>query len=159
MGLYERIWKDEKNRTLLIGSIIALAVLILAFIFSGWNQNSAPSWLKGLYLDDPTEIYNVGLTILVGILVSIFYFFLMLALATLREIRAGLPSWGSFVSSSVTAILITWIITSIKTGLAQETNYTTAMQWTIFGMLILTIILSIVYIFFTESPDEEKKKK
>jgi len=33
------------------------------------------------------------------------------------------------------------------------------MQWTIFGMLILTIILSIVYIFFTESPDEEKKKK
>jgi len=159
MGLYERIWKDEKNRTLLIGSIIALAVLILAFIFSGWNKNSAPNWLKGLYLEDPTEIYNVGLTILVGILVSIFYFFLMLALATLREIRASLPSWGSFVSSSVIAILITWIITSIKPGLAQKTNYTTAMQWTIFGMLILTIILSIVYIFFTESPDEGEKKK
>jgi len=159
MGLYERIWKDQKNRTLLISSIIALAFIILAFVFSGWNHSSAPGWLKGLYLEDPSEAYNVGLTLLIGFFVSIFYFFLMLALATLREIRTGLPSWGSFVSSSITSILITWIVTSIKPGLAQETNYTAGMQWTIFGILLGVIILSIFYIFFTESPDEEEKKK
>ena len=98
-----------------------------------------------MYLVDPTETYNVGLTFLVAAFVSIFYFFLMIALATLKEIRAGLPSWGSLVTSSVTAILVTWIVTSIKPGVAAATNYTSGMQWTIFGVLLVVIIISINY--------------
>ena len=77
MGLYERIWKDEKNRTLLISSIIVLATLIIAVIFASWDQTNAPNWLKGLYFEPPGSGYGIGLTIITSILVALFYFFLL----------------------------------------------------------------------------------
>ncbi len=159
MGLYEKVWKDDRNRTLLLSSIILLAALILAIVFASWEPLTAPSWLVGLYYEDPGSIYGVGLTIITAVLVSLFYFFLLLALATFSEIRANLPSWGTFVISSVIAILVTWMLTEIRPkGVGGNPNYNTAMQWTIFGVLIGVIILSIVYIFLTE-PDEEEEQK
>ena len=159
MGLYERIWKDDKNRTILLSTIMLLASLILAIVFASWDHVNAPNWLKGLYKED-VEVYNAGLTILTAVLVSIFYFFLLIALATLSEIRANLPSWGAFIIPSVVSILATWVITVISpTGVQGYTNYTTGMQWTVFGILIGIIIISIVYIFFTEPSEEEEKEK
>ena len=155
MGLYERVWKDSRNRTLLISSIILLAALILAIVFASWEPLTAPSWLVGLYYEDPGSIYGVGLTIITAVLVSIFYFFLLLALATFSEIRANLPSWGTFVFSSIISIL-----TEIRPkGVGGDPNYNTAMQWTIFGVLIVVIVLSIIYIFLTEPSEEEEEKK
>lgn len=159
MGLYERIWKDEKNRTLLISSIIVLAALIIAIIFASWDKTNAPKWLTGLYFEPPGSEFSVGLTIIIAVLVALFYFFLLIALATFSEIRANLPSWGSFVSSGVISFLVTWIITALRPGQAQYSNFTTSMQWTVFGVLIVVFILSIIYIFLTEKPDEEDKKK
>ena len=37
MGLYERIWKDEKNRTILLSIIIIIASLILVMVFASWD--------------------------------------------------------------------------------------------------------------------------
>ena len=165
MGLYERIWKDDKNRTLLLSTIILIATLILAIIFASWDYVTAPNWLKGLYIEEVAAgepmPYNAGLTILTAAFVSIFYFFLLIALATLSEIRANLPSWGAFIIPVVISILSTWLITSIRPkGVGGVSNYNTAMQWTIFGILIGVIFLSIIYIFFTEpSEDEDEKKK
>ena len=159
MSLYERIWKDDKNRTVLISSIILLATLILAVLFASWGYNNVPGWLEGLYLDD-IKSYNVGLTILTSVLVSIFYFFLLITLATISEIRANLPSWGTFVISSVISILVTSIVLYfIKFNAASESNFNTGMQWTVFGILIASIILSVVYIFFTEPSEEDEKDK
>jgi hypothetical protein len=159
MGLYERIWKDEKNRTILLSIIIIIASLILVMVFASWDYENAPNWLKGLYLEDVNN-YNVGLTILTGVLVSIFYFFLLIALATFSEIRANLPSWGSFIIPTLVSILITFIVTVISpTGVGGYTNFTSGMQWTVFGILIVVIFLSIIYIFFTEPSEEEEKKK
>lgn len=162
MGLYERIWKDDKNRTLLLSTIILLATLILAIVFASWDYVSAPKWLQWLYIEEiPGEDmpYNAGLTVLTAILVSIFYFFLLIALATLSEIRANLPSWGSFILPVIISILATWMITEIRPkGVGGNPNYTTSMQWTVFGILIGVIILSIIYIFLTEPGEEEEKE-
>jgi len=38
-------------------------------------------------------------------------------------------------------------------------NYNTAMQWTVFGILIGVIFLSIIYIFLTEPSEEDEAKK
>jgi hypothetical protein len=160
MSLYETIWKDERNRTLLITSIIAITCLIFAILFANIDQVSAPEWIKGLYpdLNSETLPYKAGLTIIELLLMSGFYFFFLIAIATFSEIRANLPSWGTIVISAIVALLITWFITSIHpAGPALPTNFTTGMQWTIFGVLLLVIILSVVYIFFTESPEEDKK--
>lgn len=162
MGLYERIWKDEKNRTLLLSTIILLASLILALVFASWEYGTAPKWLQGLYIEQVSGeavSYNVGLTILTGVLVSIFYFFLLIALATLSEIRANLPSWGSFIFPVIIAISVTWIITSIGYNAAGVSNFNTAMQWTVFGILVGVIFLSIFYIFLTEPKEDEEEKK
>lgn len=160
MGLYERIWKDTKNRTLLLSSIIFIAALIIAIVFASWEPLTAPSWLAGLYYDPPGDVYGVGLTIIIAILVSIFYFFLLIALATLSEIRANLPSWGTFIISAIISILVTWMITEIRPkGVGGNPNFNTAMQWTIFGVLIGVIILSIVYIFLTEPGEDEEEEK
>ncbi|MCE7742498.1 MAG: hypothetical protein GOP50_08545 [Candidatus Heimdallarchaeota archaeon] len=165
MGLYERIWKDTKNRTLLLSTIILLATLILAIIFASWDFVTAPNWLKGLYIEEITPedfiaTYNAGLTILTAFLVSIFYFFLLIALATLSEIRANLPSWGSFIVPVVISILSTWMITVIRPkGVGGVPNYNTAMQWTIFGILIGVIFLSTIYIFLTEPGEEDEAKE
>lgn len=162
MSLYETIWKDERNRTLLITSIIAITCLIFAILFASIDQFSAPEWIKGLYPDlnsDPLP-YKAGLTIIELLLMSGFYFFFLIAIATFSEIRANLPSWGTIVISSIVALLITWFITSIHpAGPALPTNFTSGMQWTIFGVLLIVIILSVVYIFFTESSPEEDKKE
>jgi len=160
MSLYETIWKNEKNRTLLISSIIAIVCLILAILLASIDQRSAPNWIKGLYFDlnaDPE--YKVGLVILEILLLSGFYFFLLIALATFSEIRANFPSWGTIGISSVIAILVTWFVTSIRpAGKGLGTNFTNGMQWTIFIVLIVVIILSIVYIFLTGEDEEEKKQ-
>jgi len=159
MSLYERIWKDAKNRTVLISSIILLTTLILAVLFASWGYNNVPEGLKGLYLDDISQ-YNVGLTILTGFLVSIFYFFLLITLATISEIRANLPSWRTFATSSVISILVTSIVLYlIRFNAASESNFNTGMQWTVYGFLIVTIFLSIVYIFFTEPSEDDEKDK
>ncbi len=162
MGLYERIWKDDKNRTLLLSVIILLATLILAIMFASWDYINAPAWLQGLYKEvivgEPIS-YNAGLTILTAVLISIFYFFLLIALATLSEIRANLPSWGTFIIPVVISILVTWMITSISpTGVGGNSNYNSGMQWTLFGILVVVIFLSIIYIFLTEPGDEEEEK-
>jgi hypothetical protein len=162
MSIYETLWKDEKNRTLLIGSIVTIACIILAILFAMVDQRTAPEWIKGLYYDlnDPEPPYKVGLTIIEIILVSVLYFFLLISLATYSEIRAKLPSWGTILISVIITILFTWFITSLHpAGPALPTNFTSGMQWTIFGVIIAFMFLSVVYIFLTETPEEEKKKK
>ena len=161
MSLYETIWKDERNRTLLISSIIAITCLIFAILFASIDQASAPNWIKGLYpdLNGDSIPYKAGLTIIEFLLISGFYFFFLIAIATYSEIRANLPSWGSIIISAVISLLITWFITSIHpAGPALPTNFTSGMQWTIFGALLAMIVLSIVYIFFTEGSEEEQDK-
>jgi hypothetical protein len=135
--------------------------LIFAILFASIDQASAPEWIKGFYpnLNDAVLPYKVGLTILEFVLISGFYFFFLIAIATYSEIRAKLPSWGTIVISAVVSLLVTWFITSIHpAGPALPTNFTTGMQWTVFGVLLAVIVLSVVYIFFTESADEEKSK-
>jgi hypothetical protein len=161
MSLYQTIWKDERNRTLLITAIISITCLIFAILFASIDQASAPNWIKGLYPDLNSDVlpYKAGLTIIELLLLSGFYFFFLIAIATFSEIRANLPSWGTIVISAIISLLITWFITSIHpAGPALPTNFTTGMQWTIFGVLLAVIVLSVVYIFFTESPEEEKTK-
>jgi len=161
MSLYETIWKNERNRTLLISSIVAIACLIIAILLASVDHQSAPNWIRGLYPDLNAEDipYKAGLTILELLLISGFYFFFLISVATYNELRAKLPSWGTIVISTIVSILITWFITSIHpAGPALPTNFNTGMQWTVYGGLIGVVILSVVYIFLTETPEEGKKK-
>ena len=162
MSIYQTLWRNEKNRTLLISSIIVIGTLILAIIFAALHYNTA-SFLKIWYfVDQEVRHYSWGLVIAEILLLSLFYFFLVILLGTISEMRAKLPSWGTFITSAAISILVTWLITSIRpiSG-ATPSNFTPEMQWTIFGVLILMIIASILYIFFTdeEKADSSKKQK
>lgn len=155
MSLYETIWKNEKNRTLLISTIVAIGALILAMIIASLKYVSAPNFIKVWYFSDQTvRHYSIGLVLIEILLLSLFYFFFLIAIATLSEIRANLPSWGTILLSTIVAFLVTWFVTSIHPSTALPTNFTTGMQWTIFGSLIGVVILSIVYLAFTEPKEE-----
>ena len=158
MSLYETIWKNEKNRTLLISSIITIACLIIAILFASIDQRNAADWIKGLYFDLNEEpVYKVGLVIIELLLISGFYFFFLISLATFSEIRANFPSWGTIGICTIISILVTWLITEIHpAGRGLGTNFTNGMQWTIFIGLIVVIILSVVYIFLTEETDKKE---
>ena len=155
MSLYETIWKNEKNRTLMISTIIAIGALILAMIFASLNYSNAPKFIKVWYFSNQTvRHYSIGLVLIEILLLSLFYFFLLITIATLSEIRANLPSWGTILLSIIIAFLVTWFVTSIHPSEALLTNFTTGMQWTIFGCLIGVTILSIVYLALTEPKEE-----
>lgn len=160
MSIYQTLWKNDKNRTLLISSIIIIGTLIVAIIFSSLNYETAGFLRIWYFIDQDVRHYSWGLVIAEILLLSAFYFFLLILLATLSEIRAKLPSWSTFISSSIISILITWLITSIRPrGGGLPSNFTSGMQWTIFGVLIAVIIASIFYIFFLEEEKVDRPKK
>jgi hypothetical protein len=162
MSIYQTLWRNEKNRTLLISSIIVIGTLILAIIFAALHYDTAGFLKIWYYVDQSDRHYSWGLVIAEILLLALFYFFLVILFGTISEMRAKLPSWGTFITSSIISILVTWLVTSIRpiSG-ATKTNFTPEMQWTIFGVLILIIIASIFYIFFTdeEKTDSSKKQK
>ncbi len=162
MSIYQTLWKDEKNRTLLISSIIVIGTLILAIIFASLHYDTAGFLRIWYYIDQSDRHYSWGLVIAEILLLALFYFFLVILFGTISEMRAKLPSWGTFITSSIISILVTWLVTSIRpiSG-ATLSNFTPDMQWTIFGVLIFIIIASIFYIFFTdeERADSLKKQK
>ncbi|MHA1302659.1 MAG: hypothetical protein ACTSQE_00235 [Candidatus Heimdallarchaeaceae archaeon] len=156
MSFYQTVWKDKKNRTALISSIIAMGFLILTIFIASFKTSYVPEWLQWLYT--PGE-YNVGLTIITFVCLSILYFFTLIAIATITEIRASSPGWGSIVLSAIITFLVGLMVTFIKPEEGERyLNYTAGMRWTIFGCLFGFIILSIVYLFFTETSEEEKKR-
>ncbi|MHA1345670.1 MAG: hypothetical protein ACTSVO_08840 [Candidatus Heimdallarchaeaceae archaeon] len=160
MSIYQKLWKNDKNRTLLISSIIVIGTLIVATIFASLNYDTAGFLKIWYYADQDVRHYSWGLVLAEILLLSLFYFFLLISLATLSEIRANLPSWSTFITSSIIAILITWLITSIRPrGGGLPSNFTSGMLWTIFGVLILVIIASIFYIFFLDVEEVDKSKK
>ncbi|MCK4895748.1 MAG: hypothetical protein KAS47_03010 [Candidatus Heimdallarchaeota archaeon] len=160
MSIYQTLWKNDKNRTLLISSIIVIGTLIVAIIFASLNYDTAGFLRIWYYADQDVRHYSWGLVIAEVLLLSLFYFFLLISFATLSEMRAKLPSWGTFVTSSTISILVTWLITSIRPrGGGLPSNFTSGMQWTIFGVLIVVIIASIFYIFFLEEEKVDKPKK
>ncbi len=162
MSIYQTLWRNEKNRTLLISSIIVIGTLILAIIFAALHYNTAGFLKIWYYVEQSERHYSWGLVIAEILLLSLFYFFLVILLGTISEMRAKLPSWGTFITSTIISILVTWLVTSIRpiSG-ATPSNFTPEMQWTIFGVLMLMIIASILYIFFTdeEKADSSKKQK
>ena len=156
MSIYETLWRNDKNRTLLISSIISLGSLIVAITFASLNYDTAGFLRLWYFVDQNDRHYSWGLVIAQIILLSLFYFFLLISLATLTEMRAKLPSWGTFISSIIISFLATWLVISIRPrGGGYPSNFTSGMQWTIFGLLALVMIASIFYIFFS---DEEKPK-
>ncbi len=156
MSFYQKIWNDKKNRTLLISSIITIGFVLITVIIASLKNESAPNWLKWLYTPGS---YNVGLTIFTMIFLMIIYWFTLISLGTVSEIKAQLPGWGSIVVSSILTILIGLFATYIRPDATERYwNYTSGMRWTIFGGLVLFIILSIIYLFLTETPEEQQTK-
>ncbi|MHA1687345.1 MAG: hypothetical protein ACTSYD_13255 [Candidatus Heimdallarchaeaceae archaeon] len=153
-SLYERIWLNKKHRTIFISVIITIASLILAILFASVDREGAAKWLQGLYPTTPGETYSVGLTILEMIFMMIFYFFLLMTIATLSELKASFPSWGTIISSSIIALIVSWLVTVIKPGEAKQSNFSPAMRWTLLGGLLGFIVLSTIYLIFTETPEE-----
>jgi len=160
MSIYQTLWKNDKNRTLLISSIIVIGTLIVAIIFASLSYETAGFLRIWYFIDQDVRHYSWGLAIAEILLLSLFYFFLLISLATLSEMRTNLPSWGTFIASATISILITWLITSIRPrGGGLPSNFTSEMQWTIFGVLIVVIIASIFYIFFLEEEKIDIPKK
>ncbi len=160
MSIYQTLWKNDKNRTLLISSIIVIGTLIVAIIFASLNYETAGFLRIWYFIDQDVRHYSWGLVIAEMLLLSLFYFFLLISLATLSEMRANLPSWGTFIASATISILITWLVTSVRPrGGGLPSNFTSGMQWTIFGVLIVVIIASIFYIFFLEEEKIDIPKK
>jgi magnesium-transporting ATPase (P-type) len=160
MSIYQTLWKNDKNRTLLISSIIVIGTLIVAIIFASLSYETAGFLRIWYFVDQDVPHYSWGLVVAEITLLSLFYFFLLISLAIWSEMRAKLPSWGTFITSSIIAILITWLITSIRPrGSGLPSNFTAGMQWTIFGVLIAVIIASIFYIFFLEEDKVDRPEK
>lgn len=153
-SMYEKIWLNEKHRTIFISSIIATASLIVAILFASVDREGAANWLKGLYPEVPGETYSVGLTLIVMFCMMLFYFFFLIATATLTELRANFPSWGSVLFSIIFTIIISWLITIIKPGQAKLSNFSSGMRWTVIGGVLGFIVLSTLYLVFTETPEE-----
>jgi len=153
--MYERLWKNERNRTLLISSIIAIGSAILSVLFASFGYDSAPAFLKvWYYVNQEERHYSWGLTVAEIILLVLLYFFMLIAIATYNEIRAKMPSWGTIMISATISLLFTWFVTSIHPiNRYLPTNFTSSMQWTIFGTLYQ------LYISFLQKHQKKRKDK
>ncbi len=145
------------NRTFIISLIITLLMYILAFFFAVSSQNIiestsfAPNFLSDLY---GVEGFNLGLTITMIATLSIGFFFSVIAWATYKEMKHGIPGWKEiFIPLLINlAVVLLVIIQKVGTGgisdeQVQEggTNFTSAMRYTIF---LVTLVMNTLFIYY-----------
>jgi hypothetical protein len=139
---------------------------ILAFFFAVSSQNTiestsfAPDFLSDLY---GVEGYNLGLTIIMIAMLSIGFFFSVIAWATYKEIKHGIPGWKEIFIPLLINLAIVLFLVNLKVGTGgiddqvQEggTNFTDAMRYTVVLTILVINTLFIYYIANTAS-DEAK---
>ena len=84
------------NRTFILSLIITLLMYILAFFFAVSSESTVestafiPNFLSDLY---GVEGFNVGLTVLMLVVLTLGFFFSVIAWATYVERSHGIPGW------------------------------------------------------------------
>ena len=154
------------KRTLILSLIITLLMYILAFFFAVSSQNTiestsfAPDFLSDLY---GVEGYNLGLAIIMIAVLSIGFFFSVIAWATYKEINHGIPAWKEiFIPLLINLALVLFLVNlNVGTGgiddQVQEggTNFTNAMKYTVF---LATLVLNTLFILYIANTGSDEAK-
>ncbi|MHA1912400.1 MAG: hypothetical protein ACTSYA_11980 [Candidatus Kariarchaeaceae archaeon] len=154
------------NRTLILSLIITLLMYSLAFFFAVSSQNTiestsfAPDFLSDLY---GIEGFNLGLTVIMIAILSIGFFFSVIAWATVVERNHGIPGWKEIFLPLLINLAVAGLLINLNVGtggLSDEhvqeggTNFTSAMKYSVF---LITLVMNTLFIFYiaNTAPDSE----
>lgn len=163
--MYERYFGSRIGRTFVITGILVLIFGYLAVIIPLAPANNN-AWYSFLYKDvtlDPADRFNAILVILEALLLTLFYFFLVVALGSYAEVNNRIPSWTELVLAAIISVLLSYLLPQISIGQATLVNngtgtgtkhFTPKMQLWVFLGTLVGIILSSLYIFYS-APKEE----
>ncbi len=174
---YDWLFKNIIHRTIFISSLLAGVFLILSVIM---NVFSPPSETKNEYLtpvfkgiidaspilfgpDEKAIFRNEDLTVnlvvypyIIHVLLMLgFYFFLLVAVATVRELQGNLSGWSEVFGSSLFTCLLTFLLWDYIPGQRFEKveEYWKYFQtWHLYAVIIGIILLTL-YIYFAEAEE------
>jgi len=134
--LYDKVWKNKENRTILLSLGLAGFFVLLGFLLIFWPRPEEGESVSGLLskigLGDLTLIDLLGI-----ICLGLFYMFVTIGIATIRETLRQEPGIldvlvGGLIAFAIAALLLSW--------------------WGALISLIL-ILLFAGYIFFSKPSD------
>ena len=136
LALYDKVWKNKANRTILLSMGLAGFFVLLGFILILWPRPEAGEPVSGVLsqigLGDLTLIDLLGI-----ICLGLFYMFVTIGIATIRETLRQEPGLldilvGGIIAFAIAALLLSW--------------------WGAIISLILILIFA-GYIFFSKPSD------
>ena len=152
-----RVWS---NFTLIVSLTIALLMYVLAFFFAITSLDTiesssiAPDFLGELY---GIEGFNLGLTITMIAVLSIGFFFSVIAWATFVELSNKIPGWKEiFFPLLLNMVYILFLVNLTVGSIGSDggTNFTSGMKYGVFLLTLVMNALLIAYIANTSSTDE-----
>ncbi|MHA2029423.1 MAG: hypothetical protein ACXAC2_12160 [Candidatus Kariarchaeaceae archaeon] len=159
------IFESPLKRTLLFSAVIALFLFWLAFTLP-ILESTENEWYGFMYedLETPEEDrYNLSLVLLESFVLSLFYLFTLIFVASLADLRTGLAGWNEvFVSGIVTLILAFFFPrfsvgggvggTESSTGF---NHFTSDMQLSVFFLTLIGIVLLTLYVMKSAEENQE----
>ena len=157
-------WRNSAIITMIISSLISILLIVLTVFLAVINKDlikktSLPDFLTVFY-NTTSNGFNIALTIIFIISYALVFFFTVIAYGSYTELKSKLPSWGEIFIPGILVPIIAWFVTNLTAASEKITlvgsgsstnvsNFTTAMKWTILGVLILLEILLTLYLYYT----------
>ncbi len=158
-------WVNKTRQTLIISILADVLLIVIAMFLAITNEalidrTNLPSFLKIIYTTGIIKGFNVTLSIIFLLIFSFMFFFTVLAYGSYTELRDRIPSWGEIIIPGIVIPLIALLImglTAAEEGFtlagsassSNISNFTSAMRWTVFGVLILMEVLISWYFYAT----------
>lgn len=156
-SLVEQYIENPTGRTVIFSFLIAAFLFLISWFIPLANPGEE-SWYNFLYKDLTLPVedrFNWGLVIVEVLLFTLFFFFMVVFLGSLSDMRNTLPSYFEMFTAAVITLTLAAFIPKIEvTGAEGAGNFTPGMQTGVFWFSVLGVILMILYIYFTRPADE-----
>jgi hypothetical protein len=163
-SLVEKYFENPTGRTAIFSFLIAAFLFLISWFIPLANV-AEDSWYSFLYKDVTLPVedrFNFGLVIIEVILFTLFFFFVVVFLGSMADLRNTLPSYFEIFTAAVISITLAAFIPKIGvTGGVAGTgtdkgvsHFTPDMQTTVIWLTILGILLMTLYLYFTRPADE-----
>ena len=156
-SLVEQYIENPTGRTVILSFLIAAFLFLISWFIPLANP-SEESWYSFLYKDLTLPVedrFNWGLVIIEAVLFTLFFFFMVVFLGSLTDLRNALPSYFEmFTAAVITFALVIFIPKIGVTGAEGAGNFTPEMQTAVLWFSILGVVLIFLYLYFTRPADE-----
>lgn len=164
MSFVEKYIENPTGKSALISTITAGLFFVISWLIplAGYEEGK---WYLFLYKDitiAAEDRFNIGLVLLEVLLLTLFFFYLTVALGNYSEIRDSLPGWKELGTAFVITITLAAFVPKIGitgdfTGTATDkgfNHFTESMQSTVFWLTLLGIIIASLYLKYTQPKEE-----